>query len=90
MKVLNIGSMNLDYVYSVDHIIAPGETQATYGMNVFLGGKGINQSIALAKAGVVLHLPPVIWMMQFKIILRSSLNDINDPVIFISAQMRIC
>lgn len=27
MKVLNIGSMNLDYVYSVDHIIAPGETQ---------------------------------------------------------------
>ena len=51
MKVLNIGSMNLDYVYSVDHIIAPGETQATYGMNVFLGGKGINQSIALAKAG---------------------------------------
>ena len=55
MKVLNIGSMNLDYVYSVDHIIAPGETQATYGMNVFLGGKGINQSIALAKAGVDIY-----------------------------------
>ena len=55
MKVLNIGSMNLDYVYSVDHIIAPGETQATYGMNVFLGGKGINQSIALAKAGVTVY-----------------------------------
>ena len=55
MKVLNIGSMNLDYVYSVDHIIAPGETQATYGMNVFLGGKGINQSIALAKAGVYIY-----------------------------------
>ena len=55
MKVLNIGSMNLDYVYSVDHIIAPGETQATYGMNVFLGGKGINQTIALAKAGVDIY-----------------------------------
>lgn len=51
MKVLNIGSMNLDYVYNVDHIVQPGETQATYGMNVFLGGKGINQSIACAKAG---------------------------------------
>ena len=51
MKVLCIGSMNLDYVYNVDHIVQPGETQATYGMNVFLGGKGINQSIALAKAG---------------------------------------
>lgn len=51
MKVLNIGSMNLDYVYNVDHIVQPGETQATEGMNIFLGGKGMNQSIALAKAG---------------------------------------
>lgn len=51
MKVLNIGSLNLDYVYSVDHIIQPGETEATGGRNVFLGGKGINQSMALAKAG---------------------------------------
>ncbi len=52
MKVLNIGSLNLDHVYNVDHIIQPGETQATDGMNIFLGGKGINQSMALAKAGV--------------------------------------
>ena len=51
MKVLTIGSMNIDYVYSVDHIVQPGETQTTGGMNVFLGGKGINQSMALAKAG---------------------------------------
>lgn len=40
MKVLNIGSMNLDHVYNVDHIILPGETQATTGLNLFLGGKG--------------------------------------------------
>lgn len=55
MKVLNIGSMNLDYVYNVDHIILPGETQATTGMNIFLGGKGMNQSMALAKAGVEVY-----------------------------------
>ena len=55
MRVLNIGSMNLDYVYNVDHIILPGETQATGGMNIFLGGKGMNQSIALAKAGVEVY-----------------------------------
>ena len=53
MRVLNIGSLNIDYVYTVDHIILPGETEATGGRNVFLGGKGINQSCALAKAGVV-------------------------------------
>jgi len=55
MRVLNIGSLNLDYVYSVDHIILPGETQATSTRSVFLGGKGINQSIALAKAGVEVY-----------------------------------
>ena len=55
MKVLNLGSMNIDYVYSVDHIILPGETESTGGMDVFLGGKGINQSRALAKAGVDIY-----------------------------------
>ena len=55
MRVLNIGSLNLDYVYSVDHIILPGETEATGDRNVFLGGKGINQSMALAKAGVEVY-----------------------------------
>ena len=51
MKVLCIGSMNLDFVYSVDHIVQPGETEASYSLDVFLGGKGMNQSVALAKAG---------------------------------------
>ncbi len=55
MKILNIGSMNIDYVYSVDHIIAPGETESTGGREIFLGGKGINQSIALAKAGACVY-----------------------------------
>lgn len=55
MRVLNIGSLNLDYVYSVDHIIQPGETESTGSRNIFLGGKGINQSCALAKAGVEVY-----------------------------------
>ena len=46
MKVLNIGSMNLDLVYSVDHIVQPGETEASFSMETFLGGKGLNQSMA--------------------------------------------
>lgn len=55
MKVLNFGSLNLDYVYTVDHILLGGETQTSAGMNVFCGGKGLNQSIALAKAGVPVY-----------------------------------
>ena len=52
MKVLNMGSMNLDYVYTVDHIVLPGETEARGSSSIFLGGKGMNQSCALSKAGV--------------------------------------
>ena len=55
MKVLNIGSMNLDLVYSVDHIVQPGETEASFALDTFLGGKGLNQSMALAKAGVEVY-----------------------------------
>lgn len=52
MKVLNMGSLNFDYVYSVDHMVQEGETICATNMETFLGGKGINQSIALARAGV--------------------------------------
>ena len=52
MKVLNFGSLNLDYVYQVESILIPGETQASKDRKTFCGGKGLNQSIALAKAGI--------------------------------------
>lgn len=51
MKVLNYGSLNYDFVYQVDHITEAGETQASEKRETFCGGKGLNQSIALAKAG---------------------------------------
>lgn len=52
MKLLNYGSMNYDYVYEVDHIVQPGETLAAGSMQIHCGGKGLNQSVALAKAGM--------------------------------------
>ena len=51
MKIINYGSINLDHVYQVDHIVQPGETLLAAEQNLFCGGKGLNQSIALAKAG---------------------------------------
>lgn len=51
MKILNFGSCNLDYVYSMEHIVMPGETASSCGLEIFPGGKGLNQSIAVAKAG---------------------------------------
>lgn len=55
MKVLNFGSLNLDYVYQVESILIPGETQASRDRQTFCGGKGLNQSIALAKAGIPVY-----------------------------------
>lgn len=51
MKILNYGSMNIDHVYTVDHTLLPGETQMATDHNVFCGGKGLNQSIAVSRAG---------------------------------------
>lgn len=52
MKVLNYGSLNIDFVYGVDHFVRSGETISSEGMEIFPGGKGLNQSVALAKSGV--------------------------------------
>ncbi len=55
MKVLNFGSLNVDYVYDVDHFVLPGETISAKGRSIFSGGKGLNQSVAMAKAGVDIY-----------------------------------
>lgn len=51
-EVLNFGSLNIDHVYCVDHFVRPGETLESLNYSVFCGGKGLNQSVALARAGV--------------------------------------
>lgn len=55
MKVLNFGSLNLDYVYQVEHFVQPGETLSAVSQTVNPGGKGLNQSVALAKAGAEVY-----------------------------------
>ena len=55
MKVLNFGSLNLDYVYRVEHFVQPGETLSATSQAVNPGGKGLNQSIALARAGAEVY-----------------------------------
>ncbi len=52
MRVLNFGSLNYDHVYEMDHFTEPKETQSSLSYIRNYGGKGLNQSIALAKAGL--------------------------------------
>lgn len=69
MKILNFGSVNIDRVYRVPHFVRPGETLSSSGFSLFAGGKGFNQSTALARAGaVVFHAGAIgadgLWLKE--------------------------
>ena len=49
-KIVVIGSVNIDIVFHVDYFVKPKETISSRSMDRFLGGKGLNQAIALSKA----------------------------------------
>ena len=54
-RILNIGSLNLDYVYAVPRFVTAGETLLSSRRNVFPGGKGLNQTVAAARAGAKVY-----------------------------------
>ncbi len=67
MSILVFGSLNIDHVYQVEHLVRPGETLPSTEYRRFQGGKGANQSVALARAGAnVLHAgrigPDGLWL----------------------------
>ena len=55
MNVVNFGSLNIDHVYAVDHFCRAGETIHTKSYTQNAGGKGLNQSIAVARSGQKLY-----------------------------------
>jgi ribokinase len=55
VKICNFGSLNIDHVYAVDNFVQPGETISSSLYRRFAGGKGCNQSIALAHAGACVY-----------------------------------
>ncbi len=55
MKILNFGSCNIDHMYSLDRIVDSGETLSAYKLEIFPGGKGLNQSVAMSRAGVKVY-----------------------------------
>lgn len=52
MRLLNFGSINIDYVYRVDHFLKAGETLEAADRTIFMGGKGLNQSVAAVRSGL--------------------------------------
>lgn len=46
-----LGSLNIDQVLSLDHIVKESETLTVFENKQFLGGKGANQAVAIALSG---------------------------------------
>ena len=55
VKILNFGSLNLDYTYDVPHFVTAGETLSSVQMRASAGGKGLNQSIAASRSGAEIY-----------------------------------
>lgn len=55
MRILNFGSLNIDYTYNVENFVKGGETISASTMQKNIGGKGLNQSVALARAGAEVY-----------------------------------
>lgn len=84
MKVINFGSLNIDLVYRVHDFVRPGETIAASSFERFAGGKGLNQSIALARAGApTLHAGAVGKDGEFLLeVLRESGVDCSAVALY--------
>lgn len=55
MKVIVLGSLNIDRTYRVSEFVRPKETTAAKSFSLNCGGKGFNQAVALARAGSEVH-----------------------------------
>ena len=59
-QIINYGSCCIDHVFQIPHFVRAGETLSSTGYAIFPGGKGLNQSIAVAEAGcAVTHVGAV-------------------------------
>lgn len=54
--ILVFGAVNLDHIYTVPHIVRPGETLSSASYSLSWGGKGLNQALALCRAGAEVSL----------------------------------
>ncbi len=75
MRVLVVGSANLDYVIRVRTAPGPGETVIGEGFAVYPGGKGANQALACARAGCPISFLAKIGTEPESEILLQSLGD---------------
>ncbi len=55
MAIINFGSINIDFVYQIPHFSSGNETVRSRQARIDIGGSGLKQSIAIARAGEFVH-----------------------------------
>lgn len=83
MRFLVIGSLNVDMLFHVPHIVMAGETIQSGGLKLSAGGKGANQAASMGKAGLPVSFAGKIggdgiWILD---LLRDYGVDVSQTVV---------
>ena len=82
MKIISFGALNLDHVYNVPHMVMPGETITSDALNDYAGGKGLNQSVAAARAGAdVVHMGAIGYDGEFMVDLLKAAGANTENIL---------
>jgi len=90
MAVLVIGSLNIDLVTYVKRMPKPGETVDGERLEVFPGGKGLNQATAAARAGGNVTMVGVIGTDQNSQLLRNVMDSESINQDYVSVAEGVC
>lgn len=72
-RIINLGSVNIDFVYAVPHILREGETLTATERSIHVGGKGLNQSVAMSRAGLPVEHAGIVGADGLRLV--DMLND---------------
>jgi ribokinase len=72
--IVVVGSANIDQVFRVERIPSPGETVLSHGLSTALGGKGQNQAVAAARAGIETTFIGAVGADSFGEMVRAGLS----------------
>lgn len=70
MKICCFGSLNIDYIYHVKHFVRTGETISSTECTASCGGKGLNQSVALARSGAEVYHAGNVGISEGKVLIE--------------------
>lgn len=79
-KVLVIGSVNIDHVYTIARMPSVGETLSADAATTFIGGKGANQAVAASKFGAKTSFLGAIGNDQYKNTVLKNFEDNNVEI----------